>query len=206
MAHAQRLEARVYDPVLRVLHWVNALLVTLLLASGLVSLYSETGALTGMLHQWHGWLGAALWVGICARLAWGLVGPEHARWKSLWHPRAWAAAFASGRFFTPARQFGHHPVASLAYLLLYGLLGILAVTGLVLLAIEQGVGPLSAWLGWHISIEALPTLLHELTAWSVLGFVCLHVAALILHPVLHQQPVAQAMITGVQYLPQNSYD
>ena len=206
MARADRISASVYDPVLRGLHWVNALLISALMISGLVSWYVEAGETTAWLHQWHGWLGSALAVGLFARLAWGLTGPRHARWSDLWQPSAWLASAKSRRLFTTPARFGHHPVASLAYLGLYALLASLIITGLVLLAIKQGQGPLSHWLGWQADYQHLPGLLHEAAAWAVLGFVGLHVAALVLHPLLHHVPVAQAMFTGVQYLPQKTQE
>lgn len=201
MARADRISANVYDPVLRGLHWVNALLITALLISGLVSLYGEAGETTALLHDWHGWLGAALVVSLSARLAWGLTGPQHARFDDMWQPSVWLQLAEKRRLFSKPARFGHHPVASLAYLGLFSLLAALIMTGLMLLAIKQGQGPLSHWLGWHVDYQSLPSLLHEKAAWVVLGFVGLHLAALVLHPLLHNVPVAQAMFTGVQYLP-----
>lgn len=201
MANADLKSARVYDPVLRLLHWVNACLIVLLLVSGLVPLYLETGETSAWLHGWHGLFGSALVSALLARLAWGLSGPMHARFTDMWQPGAWRKAIASRRLFEAPVSFGHHPVASLAYLALYGLLAGLALSGLMLLAIKQGLGPLSQWLAWHAAwLEPLAPL-HEIAAWSVLGFVTLHLAALVLHPLLHKVPVAQAMISGIQYLP-----
>ncbi len=206
MARVVLESARVYDPVLRVLHWVNALLIMALLASGLVTWFGEAGETSAWLHEWHGWLGAALAVAFSARIAWGLAGPGHARFADMWQPAAWLASAKNGRLFSTPERFGHHPTASLAYLGLYTLLAGLIMTGLVLLAIKQGQGPLSHWLGWHVDYQSLPSLLHEVAAWTVLGFVVLHLAALILHPLLHRVPVAQAMLTGVQYLPQKGQE
>ncbi len=206
MARADWTSARVYDPVLRGLHWVNALLITALLASGLVTWFGEAGETSAWLHEWHGWLGTALAVSFAARIAWGLSGPGHARLADMWQPSTWITSAKSGHLFSTPERFGHHPTASLAYLGLYALLAGLIITGLMLLAIKQGQGPLSHWLGWHVDYQSLPTLLHEVAAWSVLGFVGLHLAALILHPLLHRVPVAQAMLTGVQYLPRKDQE
>jgi Ni,Fe-hydrogenase I cytochrome b subunit len=201
MARAELTSARIYDPVLRLLHGVNALLVFLLLISGLVTLFSEPGALSARLHVWHGWLGAALVVGLLGRLAWGLSGPMHARLAEMWQPRAWREAAASRHFFQNPVAYGHHPVASLAYLAAYGLMAGLALSGLMLLAIKEGLGPFKGWLAWHAAWLDPLAPLHEIGAWTMLGFVCLHFAALILHPLLHHVPVAQSMLSGIQYLP-----
>ena len=198
---AQLTSARVYDPVLRLLHWVNAVLISLLLTSGLIAIFIEAGKVSAWLHEWHGVLGMALIAILAARLTWGLTGPQHARLADMWQPDAWRALHDMKQAFSAPVRFGHHAVASLVYFVLYGLLAVLAVTGLILLATNQDMGPLSSWLGWHASIKALPDAIHTYTAWAVLAFVCIHLAALVLHPLLHRLPVAQAMITGVQYLP-----
>lgn len=200
-SQSQRVCARVYDPVLRLLHWINAALISLLLASGLAAMFVAPGPTSAWLHEWHGMLGTALIAALAARLSWGLSGPRHARLSDMWQPASWRAMLREKQAFPMPSQFGHHPAASLAYLSLYGLLSVLAVTGLVLLATEQGMGPLGAWLGWHASIKFLPDAMHTYAAWAVLAFVVVHLAALVLHPLLHRLPVAQAMINGIQYLP-----
>lgn len=192
--------ARVYDPVLRLLHWVNAVLISALLISGLGAWALDPGVARGVLHQWHGLLGAALITGLAARAVWGVVGPGHARLIDMWQPATWRRLKETG-LFTHAR-FGHHPTASLAYLLAYGLMIVLSASGLMLLAIRQGSGPLQSWLGWQASLLPLPDWLHLAAAWGILAFVAIHLAALVLHPLLHRIPVAQAMFTGVQYLPE----
>jgi Ni/Fe-hydrogenase 1 B-type cytochrome subunit len=192
---------RVYDPVLRLLHWFNAVVIVLLLLSGMIAQWIEPGALSGWLHQQHGWLGAGLVLGLVGRLVWGLVGTNHARLSDLWHPTVWLESWRSRLFFSAPQRPGHHPAASLAYLLLYGLLLVLAISGLMLLAIAQGIGPFAPWLGWHAAYAAILTLPHQVAGYAVLGFVVLHLAALWLHGHFHRIPVAQSMITGVQYLP-----
>lgn len=195
--------APVYDPVLRLLHWVNACLVLALLASGLTSMYMEPGQTRAWLRDWHGYAGATLIVGIIARLTWGLVGPPHARLRDMWKPAEWRGILASlQNAFAIPRRYGHHPSASLAYLGLYALLTLAATTGLMLLAIAQGVGPLEGLMARDVTVRAIPQVLHEMAAWAALGFVTLHLSALVMHPLLHGLPVAQAMWSGVQYIAQ----
>jgi Ni/Fe-hydrogenase 1 B-type cytochrome subunit len=192
---------RVYDPVLRLLHWYNAVLIVSLLLSGMIAQRVEPGALSGWLHQQHGWLGAGLVLGLIGRLVWGLVGTHHARLSDLWHPAVWLEIWRTRLLFSAPQRPGHHPAASLAYLLLYGLLLVLAISGLLLLAIEQGNGPFVPWFGWHAAYAATLMPSHQVAGYAVLAFVLLHLAALWLHGHFHRIPVAQSMITGVQYLP-----
>lgn len=196
--------ALVYDPALRLLHWGNALLVIALLASGLVAQLLQFGALASELRHWHGIVGNALVVGLLGRLVWGWVGPEHARWRSMWQPRCWREILRTRRPFIAPSRFGHHPVASLAYLTAYGLMATLVVSGLILLAVKQGHGPLSPWFEWQLAWKHWTLLAHQLAAYALLAFVAAHLSALILHHRIHRLPVAQSMISGIQTLPGES--
>jgi Ni,Fe-hydrogenase I cytochrome b subunit len=200
MTRAGHVAHRVYDPVLRMLHGVNALLIVLLGAGGVAADNLSPGATRAWLHDTHGMLGAALIVGLLCRLAWGWAGPTHARWRDLWHPADWRAHLARGRLFTPPARPGHHPVASLAYLAVYALLAALAASGLSLLASTQGTGPLAAVFAWDARLTTWLADPHRLAGWAVLFFVCVHLTALVLHARLHRVPVAQSMWNGVQYL------
>lgn len=196
--------APVYDPVLRLLHWSNALLIAILLASGLVAQALPFGGLAAELRYWHGIVGNAFIVGLLGRLLWGWIGPGHARWRSMWQPAAWREALRKRKVFFEPTRFGHHPVASLAYLLAYALMLVLVVSGLMLLAIKQGHGPLSPWLTWHAAYKHWTLEVHRLAAYGLLAHVISHLAALVLHHRVHHLPVAQSMITGIQTLPGKS--
>ncbi len=196
MTRADPVAHPVYDPVLRLLHAVNALLIVLLGAGGVAADALSPGATTAWLHRTHGILGAALIVGLLGRLVWGWVGPAHARWRDLWHPARWRADLAKGRLFTRPERAGHHPSASLVYLLVYGLLVGLAGSGLMLLASTQGLGPLAAHLAWDAQLAQLLRDPHRWAAWAVLGFIFVHLLALVLHARVHRVPVAQSMWRG----------
>ena len=75
----------------------------------------------------------------------------------------------------------------------------MAVTGLALAAIDQGRGPLAFWLGHDVALKHLFRMPHEWIENGILGFVVVHIAALILHESRHQVPLAQAMVSGYQY-------
>ncbi len=189
----------VYDPVLRLIHAVNALLVVLLILTSQLATALEFSWEVAALWRLHLWCGYGLFLGLTARLVWGLTGPEHARWAALWQPKAWLDALRRRAFFTPPQALGHHPVASLAYLVLYLLLVVMVCTGLALAAIDQGQGPLYAWLGDDLLRKPLFRTPHDWLEEWILAFVIVHLAALILHERRHGLPVAQAMVSGFQY-------
>jgi cytochrome b len=195
--------AQVYDPLLRIIHAWNAVLVVLLLASSQLAGWLAFSWEVAALWRLHVWCGYLLFVGLVARLVWGLVGPPYARWSNLWQPAEWIDAVRRRRFFTPPLAFGHHPSASLAYLAFYGMAWCQVLTGLALAAIDQGIGPLYDALGYAFAAAPWFRNPHDWLEELMLAFVIVHLAALVLHERRHGIPVAQAMVSGYQYRKDN---
>jgi Ni/Fe-hydrogenase 1 B-type cytochrome subunit len=190
---------RVYDPVLRMIHAWNALLVFFLLVTSQLADRLELSWQVPAIWRFHLWCGYLLVVGFIARVVWGLVGPQPARWSALWQPGAWWKALRSGRLMAPPGAFGHHRLASAMYLGFYAMLATMVVTGLALAAIDQAQGPLYQWLGYDVLLKPYFREPHEFLQYLILAFVVVHIAALIVHERLHRLPVAQAMVSGYQY-------
>jgi cytochrome b len=189
---------KVYDPVLRFIHLWNGLAILFLMTTIWLSELFEKGVGEDTLWQLHIYLGYALVVGIVARLVWGFVGPHHARFSDMWHPVVWWNAIRH-RDFQAKPRFGHNTLASGAYILVYGLLAVMAVTGLGLAAIEHSMGPFNAWFGdvaWLKDVFEEP---HEIIYYFLMGFVVVHIAALIWHESKDKTPLAQSMVSGYQY-------
>ncbi len=189
---------KVYDPALRLIHLWNGLAILFLMVTIWISDLFDKGVGEDTLWQIHIFIGYALVVGIVARLAWGLVGPRHARYSDLWHPAAWWNAVRHFNLTTKPR-FGHNTLASAVYLLVYLLLIAMAVSGLGLAAIEHSMGPFNTWFGDMTWLEDLFEEPHEIIYYLLMGFVVIHIAALIWHEYKDKTPVAQAMVTGYQY-------
>lgn len=189
---------KVYDPALRLIHLWNGLAILFLITTIWLSDLFDKGSSETTLWQLHIYLGYALVLGLVVRIAWGLVGPRHARFSDMWHPAAWWQAIRHFDFNSKPR-FGHHSLASAAYLLVYLLLIVMAVTGLGLAAIEQSMGPFNAWFGDMAWLEDTFEEPHEIIYYVLMGFVCLHIAALIWHEHKDKTPLAQSMVTGYQY-------
>lgn len=83
--------------------------------------------------------------------------------------------------------------------MLYLALAVMAISGLLLVAVEQGAGPLAPWLAHAVEIKWLFKTPHDWVEEFILGFVVLHIAALVLHESRHGTPLAQAMVSGYQY-------
>lgn len=198
MSHSKTPAHRVYDPLLRVLHWAIALSVVALIASSQLAEVFEDGPWENAIWNLHILAGYGLTAALLARLLWALVGPASARWQDLWHPATWKASLKTLRL-PSAHRVGHDPVASLAYLFAYAVMALMVVSGLGLAASEFNTGPLAAWLGNSGWVEDVMEDPHEFGFVLMLGFVGLHMAALLFHQ-LRGERVAQSMVTGKQYL------
>ncbi|MEQ1661804.1 MAG: cytochrome b/b6 domain-containing protein [Thiobacillus sp.] len=187
----------VYDPLLRVLHWVLALSIVALIVTSQLAEAFEHGQYEETIWNLHVLAGYVLTSSLLARLLWGLVGPTSARWRDMWHPTVWKDSLKN-RSLSRVHRRGHDPLASLAYLLAYGVMALMVATGLGLAASEFQTGPLAHWLG---DIEWLEDVLgepHEAGFILMLCFISLHMAALVFHQ-LNGERVAQSMLTGRQY-------
>lgn len=190
---------KVYDGILRLVHAWNGLAIVFLIATVWLSELFEEGVGEKTLWQLHAYLGYALVVGLAARLAWGLVGPRHARFSDMWHPVLWWLAARRRSLRTPPR-FGHDALASGVYLAVYILLLAMAATGLALAAIELNIGPLTLWLGDAAWLKEMFEEPHEMIYYALMAFVAAHVGALIWHERTEKTPLAQGMVSGYQYL------
>lgn len=190
---------RVYDPVLRLIHAWNGVVVLLLIITAVTAEQLEFSWVAAAVRRTHLWLGYLLFLGLVARLVWGLVGPRQARWRALWHPNAWFHALRERRFLVEHDGFGHHPLASGVYLGIYLILAMAAATGLALAAIDQARGPLYPWLGHHLAYKPWAMTPHAWLDEILLAFIVAHISALILHERRQGVPIAQSMISGYQY-------
>jgi Ni/Fe-hydrogenase 1 B-type cytochrome subunit len=198
MPHPTPHPQRAFDPLLRLLHWVIALSIVSLIVTSQLADWFEHDPFEKTLWNVHILTGYVLTASVLTRLLWGLVGPPSARWRDLWHPSVWKNSLKNRRL--PAKhRAGHDPIASLAYLFAYGVMALMIVTGMGLAASEFQAGPLAAWLGNMSWLEDVLGEPHEFGFTLMLGFIGLHMAALVYHQ-LRGERVAQSMLTGTQYI------
>jgi cytochrome b len=144
----------------------------------------------------HVWAGYVVGVVVALRIAWGLVGPKHARFSDFLYRPAEVAAYLHNLALRRGRRYlGHSPAGgAMVIVLLIGLLATVG-SGLVPYALEDQAGPLAGLIGsarggdlWE---EA-----HEVLANLMLALVGLHVAGVLLASQVHRENLIKAMVTG----------
>jgi cytochrome b len=180
-------QVKVWDPFVRLFHWVNALLVV-----GVV-LSAHYG------HQeLHMALGIDLLVLVAARLLWGAIGPEHARLRGFVTRPGEALRnlreILRGR---PRRHLGHSPAGALMAAALLSVLAVLLVTGVILQATLEFEGPLVAWLrSADDDFVAVVLTVHQASVYALYMLVPLHLAGVALASLQHRENLVWAMVTG----------
>ncbi len=165
---------RVWDPFVRIFHWT---LVSCVLINYFMLDDGET------LHQWLGYLAGAL---VAARIVWGFIGSEHARFASFMPtPSRLSAHLSRLRAGEHDHHLGHNPLGAVMMLALMALVTAVGVSGFLQTT--------DAFWGEDWVQE-----LHEVLASVLIGFAAIHGAAAIVMSRLEGVNLVGAMITGVK--------
>ncbi|MBU3919650.1 MAG: cytochrome b/b6 domain-containing protein [Alphaproteobacteria bacterium] len=163
---------RVWDPVVRIVHWT----VVLGVFANLTVLRESSDA-----HQIAGYI---VFGAVACRIAWGLFASGHARFSSFAPtPGKVVSYFKAMREHKAPRYVGHNPAGSVMIFGLIFLLLLISVTGWMM-SLDQFWG-----VRW---VEQV----HEIVANSIIVAVFIHVLAAILVSFKHKGNLPLSMITG----------
>lgn len=166
---------------MRIFHWSLALSVVVAIV---------TAKLGGNWMEWHGKAGLTI-IGLLAfRLAWGVVGSTHARFRNFAPTPASILAYVKGQW----NGVGHNPLGALAVFLLLGLLIAQAITGLFSNDDIAFNGPLFALVDKSLS-DRLSGWHHQLSN-ALLVLLGLHVAAILFYLFVKRNNLVKPMLTG----------
>jgi cytochrome b len=162
----------VWDPFVRLLHWS-------LVAGVAVAWLTEDGP--DILHDGAGY---PVIIAVGLRLAWGLFGPDHARFTTFIRGPSVTLDYANAiRKGTEPRHLGHNPLGGWMILALLGSADAAGITGWLY----------TTDLFWGVEwMEEL----HEFSAQLLLVCIVLHVAGVVFTSVRQHENLAAAMVHG----------
>lgn len=181
---------RVWDLPTRVFHWLLALAVIGLLATG----YIGGGAM-----PWHARLGYTVFALLLFRIVWGFAGGRWSQFRSfLFAPRS-VLAYVGGRAH-PDHLVGHNPLGAGSVFAMLLVLAAQVGTGLVADDEIGFTGPLNRFVSSARGLSA--TWYHkEVGQLLVIALVLLHLAAIAWYVVKKRQVLVRPMIAGDKELP-----
>lgn len=180
----------IWDLPTRLFHWLFALAFTAAYVLG-----EEEGWL-----GWHSYFGYLVGGLVLFRLVWGFVGGRYSRFSDFPPSPARAWQYLKGLATGSGPHYiGHNPAGALAiYALLF--LGLAAaVSGVVLLGADKGLGPLAGVVSerWEDVLKEV----HEFCANGMLAVVVLHIVGVIVGSLAHGENLPRAMVTGYKSAP-----
>lgn len=123
---------RVWDPLVRVSHWLVA-------AAFFVCYLTEDDLLS--VHVWAGYLIGGL---VVVRVVWGFVGPRHARFADFVYPPRTVVPYLIDLVRWRARRYlGHSPAGGAMSVALLVALVLTVVSGIALYGADDKAGPLA---------------------------------------------------------------
>lgn len=172
----------VWDLPIRLFHW----LLVALIAFSWWSAENER-------IEWHLWSGFAILALLIFRILWGLAGSSTARFSSFVRGPGAIASYL--RDPNGWRGIGHSPLGALSVVALLLATSVQVGLGLVTMD-ENGVyeGPLTGLVSFDASELAREW--HELFFNVLLGFIILHVAAIVYYRIFKRRRLVGPMITG----------
>jgi Ni/Fe-hydrogenase 1 B-type cytochrome subunit len=215
-----QLAVYVYETPVRVWHWINALAIFVLIATGLFihkppfSLMGEASEhyLMGTVRAVHFAAGYVAGFGFVARAVYALFSKSHHA-KQLFAPpllskHFWAGVMHELRWYfflekEPKKYVGHNPMAQLAMFFLFTtMMTVMTVTGFALFGEGAGEGHWSHFVftSWVLPLVGGNSLtlhtIHHLGMWMIVIFCIVHIYAAIREDVMSRQSLVSTMISG----------
>jgi len=186
---------RVWDPVLRILHWWIAITVLLQIALGSVVLAEEPLGLAESgeegLVTIHAIVGYVFGAGVLARILWLFLAPGSGSWRDILPVSAaqrrglatTVAYYLRGFRGEPPFYRAHNPLAGVAY------------AGFFLIAASQAITGATLFTGGEAITETWETV-HETGYWLIVIFIIAHLAMVAVHEIKDRRSLVSAMING----------
>ena len=191
MAPAETKRVKVWDPALRIFHW---LLAGLVIANWLLGKFGPS------VMTVHFWIGYTILGLVIFRILWGIIGPGPARFASFIRgPRATLAYMRHLPQRRPSLSPGHNPMGALSVVAILLVLLWQVGTGLVMDPDDFiNVGPPADQVSRDVNRSAVGW--HDLGSNLIFALVVLHVAVILFYRIWKHEDLIRPMITGWKWV------
>jgi Ni/Fe-hydrogenase 1 B-type cytochrome subunit len=207
-----RVRLYVWQVPVRLTHWVTAACIIVLSVTGLYIadpfLIPPGGSVMTTIRLAHIVTAVILLASGLLRTVWLLVGNRFARWTAFFptNRRQLTEVFRQAGFYMFVRKeipkiLGHNQLAAAAYIVLWALLLLEAVTGFALdglLGSEPGA-TLFWWLRELLGPQTV-RLIHHLAMWAILAIAVFHVYSSVLVDGLEKNGLLASIFSGYKYV------
>jgi len=214
-----RIRVYVWDLVVRNTHWIIALTMAILVATGLFMAHPfgfpgtspDSHFLMGWVRVVHFYTAIFFTLAVLVRLVWFFTSPAlHARWKQFipvqrYRRRELLNAIKFYSFFRarPPDVIGHNPLAGLSYAGVFVLYALMITSGLAMYAGSALPGAFMKSFDFLVPIYGgLQTarIIHHVVMWVLILFVTLHVYANALTSALEQNGEVDSIFAGYKFV------
>lgn len=205
----------IWELPVRINHWTNVFSIVVLGVTGFFigSPYSFGGSASDFTMGWlrfiHFVVAYLFTVSVVSRVIWSIIGNKYASWREFF-----PFATSNGRkkmvkmlryyMFLDRKvpeTFGHNPMATTAYIMLFGLYTLMILTGFALYAQHAPGGLMYRSLGFMYAIFSSQglRLTHHLGLWLIGGFIINHVYSAVLMDIKEHDGEISSIFSGYKY-------
>jgi Ni/Fe-hydrogenase 1 B-type cytochrome subunit len=215
---ADFIAVKVWDNLVRLTHWINAVTILLLLILGIIIHQSQVlglgkASLELIIHI-HAITGFIFAASLFARIAYMLSGPQGtSHWQDVIPHTKKQFALARRTLLYYIRgfrgkcplYFAHNPLAGMAYTLFFMLASVQVLTGAIMYLFD-GSTPAYAHSAHEMTLPTQDTWppdfligLHDAGAILIACFILAHLVALFIHDIHEKRGLASSMISGYKF-------
>ena len=213
----------VWELPIRIIHWVNALAIFILIATGLYianPVLMQSGEayrvfLMGRIIGLHYIAAFVMTCCVAGRMYWFFMGNNYARsgvpmpWKLSWYK---AVIHQIREYMGIARgpvNIGHNSLAGAGYTGFFAMCGFEMLTGFALFGESNPGGFWDKLLGWSVPLlggSFRVHMWHHLVAWFIVVFVLFHIYIVIYDSILYRDGLIDSIVAGPKFYEEGDID
>lgn len=215
MPNQPKFKRYIWELPVRWCHWTNVLSIAILSVTGFLignpyTLGSSTSDFTmGWIRFVHFSVAYLFTVSVISRVIWSFIGNRYSSWREFFPlmteaGRAKTVKMLRYYMFVDKQvpeTVGHNPLATAAYVVLFGLYSVMILTGFALYARHAPYGDMHKVLGFMYTLfsDQGMRLTHHISMWFIFGFVVNHIYSAWLMDIKEHGGEISSMFSGYKF-------